>query len=162
MLEYCRSDVDILWQGCLKFRELLVGATGMQREVINGKGKKELKWFGAVYPFDSVTIASVCISSSGQNLSKKNGVKLEGKNEWIPANVMDKKFYVLRDNKWIHETALMGKRVSEKEFVRTPIAKIPPSGYNDQYSKTSIQWLEWMERFSNVGIKHVWNIGGER
>ena len=50
-------------------------------------------------------------------------------------------------------------KVSEKEFVCSPIAKIPPSGYNDQYSKASIQWLEWMARVSNVQIQHALNMG---
>ena len=62
MLEYCRSDEDILRQACLKFRELLMSATGVKRQVINDKGKKEMKWFGAVDPFDSVIIVSVCMN----------------------------------------------------------------------------------------------------
>ena len=62
ILEYCRSDVDILRQACLKFRHLLMNATGEEKEVINGKGKTEKRWFGAVDPFDSVTIASVCMN----------------------------------------------------------------------------------------------------
>ena len=62
MLAYCRSDVDILRQACLKFRELLMGATGQQVEILNEKNKKEMKWVGAVDPFDSVTIASVCMN----------------------------------------------------------------------------------------------------
>ena len=49
--------------------------------------------------------------------------------------------------------------MSEKKFVRTPIAKIPPSGYNDQYSKASIQWLEWRARVDNVTIQHALNVG---
>ena len=53
---------------------------------------------------------------------------------------------------WIHETKLVDEKVSVKEIVRTPIAKIPPSGYNDQYSKASIQWLEWMAHVDNITI----------
>ena len=41
VLEYCRSDVDILRQACMKFRELLMSATGEQVEMINDKGKKK-------------------------------------------------------------------------------------------------------------------------
>ena len=62
-------------------------------------------------------------------------------------------------NKWIHETDLVGVKVSEKKFVRTPIAKLPPSGYNEQYSKASIQWLEWRARVDNVTIQHALNVG---
>ena len=43
--------------------------------------------------------------------------------------------------------------------MRTPIAKIPPSGYNDQYSKALIQWLEWRACFDNVTIQHALNVG---
>ena len=59
MLQYCRSDVDILRQACLTFSELLMSAMGELKEIVNDKGKKEIKWFGAVDPFDSVTKASV-------------------------------------------------------------------------------------------------------
>ena len=58
MLIYCQSDVDILRQACLKFRELLMSATGDC--VRDERGKPH--WTGAVDPFDSVTIASVCMN----------------------------------------------------------------------------------------------------
>ena len=160
MLEYCRSDVDILRQACLKFRELLMTATGKQIEVRNKKGKTEKKWVGAVDPFDSVTIASVCMNVFRTKfLEEEWKVKLEGGDEWVPSKLIDGKLYVLRGNEWILETKLEGEKVSEKEFVRTPIAKIPPSGYNDQYSKASIQWLEWMARTKNIKIQHALNQG---
>ena len=51
--------------------------------------------------------------------------------------------------------------IGEKEFVRSPIAKIPPGGYKtDQYSKSSIQYLEWVSRRDNIKIRHALN-GGE-
>ena len=55
MLDYCLSDVDILRQACLKFRELLMSATG---DCVMDQGGKP-QWTGAVDPFNSVTIASV-------------------------------------------------------------------------------------------------------
>ena len=67
---------------------------------------------------------------------------MEGRHSWIPAKLTDQKLYILWKNKWIQESKLVGEKVSEKEFVYTPITKIPPGGYNDQYSKVSIQWLE--------------------
>ena len=160
MLDYCRSDVDILRQACLTFRELLMGATGQQVEIINEKNKKEMKWVGAVDPFDSVTIASVCMNVFRTKFIEEEWiVKLEGRHTWIPAKMIDQKLYVLWQKEWIHETDLVGIKVSEKKFVRTPIAKIPPSGYNDQYSKASIQWLEWRARVDNVTIQHALNVG---
>ena len=51
--------------------------------------------------------------------------------------------------------------IGEKEFIRSPIAKIPPGGYKiDQYSKSSIQYLEWVSRREGVKIQHTLN-GGE-
>ena len=51
--------------------------------------------------------------------------------------------------------------IGEKEFVRSPIAKIPPGRYKiDQYSKSSIQYLEWVSRREGVKIQHALN-GGE-
>ncbi len=44
ILDYCRSDVDILRQACLKFRQLLMSSTGVEVETINERGKKEMKW----------------------------------------------------------------------------------------------------------------------
>ncbi len=37
--------------------------------------------------------------------------------------------------------------------------KIPPSGYKDQYSKVSIQWLEWIARKNKINIQHALNVG---
>ena len=48
----------------------------------------------------------------------------------------------------------------EKEFLRSPIAKIPPGGYKiDQYSKSSIQYLEWVSRCEGVKIQYPLNEG---
>ena len=137
-----------------------MSATGEQKEIVNDKGKKKMKWFGAVDPFDSVTMASVCMNVLRTKfIEEKCRVKLEGRHSLIPAKLTDQKFYILWENEWIHETELVDEKVSVKEFVRTPITKIPPSGYNDQYSKASIQWLEWMARVNNITIQHALNTG---
>ena len=65
---------------------------------------------------------------------------------------------VLRGDQWVSEAEVV---IGEKEFVRSPIAKIPPGGYKiDQYSKSSIQYLEWVSRQEGVEIQHALN-GGE-
>ena len=71
----------------------------------------------------------------------------------------DKKMYQQNGNEWVQESKLKGEKVQEREFVRTPVAKIPPSGYNDQYSKASIQWLQWRAQLANIHILHVLNEG---
>ena len=98
MLQYCRSDVDILRRACLIFRKLLMSAMGEQKEILNDKGKKEMKWFGAVDAFDSVTIASVCINVFRTKFIEEWRVKFEGRHSWIPAKLTDQKFYILWEN----------------------------------------------------------------
>ena len=160
MLEYCRSDVDILRQACLKFRYLLMNATGEEKEVINGKGKTEKRWFGAVDPFDSVTIASVCMNVfRSKFLEEKWKVQLYDTDEWIPAKLCEGVLYVLVKDEWVSAAKL---KVKGKEFVSTPIAKIPPSGYKEQYSKVSIQWLEWRALTDHVHIQHALNEGEKK
>ena len=60
ILEYCRSDVDILRQACLKFREILMNITGKE-EVVFDEELPEKKLVGGVDPFQHTTIAGVCM-----------------------------------------------------------------------------------------------------
>ena len=155
MLNYCRSDVDLLRQACLKFRELLMSATGDC--IRDERGKPH--WTGAVDPFDSVTIASVCMNVYRTKfLEEEWRVKLAGESGWVPAKYMDGRMKVLRGDGWVMEDEVV---LEKKEFVRSPIAKIPPGGYKmDQCSKSSIQYLEWVSRRDGVKIQHALN-GGE-
>ena len=60
---------------------------------------------------------------------------------------------VLRGDRWVWEDDVV---MEEKEFVRSPIAKISPGRYKtDQYSKSSIQYLEWVSRRDNIKIRHT-------
>ena len=71
----------------------------------------------------------------------------------------DGHLYVSKGGQWVPKGQLS---IAEKEFVSSPIAKIPPGGYKiDHYSKSSIQWLEWMSHHGGVRIQHALN-GGER
>ena len=155
MLQYCRCDVDILRQACLKFRNPLMTAT--REKLTNEQGKAE--WKGAVDPFDSITIALVCINGyKTKFLEEEWRVKLSGESEWIPAKYIDGHMKDFRGDQWISEDEIV---IKEKQFVKSFIAKIPPGGYKiDQYSKASIQWLEWMSRRDGVIIQHALN-GGE-
>ena len=145
MLDYCRSDVDILRQACLKFRELLMSATG---DCVMDQGGKP-QWTGAVDPFDSVTIASVCMNVYRTKfLEEEWRVKLAEDTNWLVAKYKDGRMKVLRGDRWVSEDEVV---IGEKEFVRSPIAKIPSGGYKtDQYSKSSIQYLEWVSRRDNI------------
>ena len=60
-IQYCRDDVKVLREVCLKFRHLLLSATGEKKTVINPRtGEPEDTWFGAIDPFQHLTIALVC------------------------------------------------------------------------------------------------------
>ena len=152
MLDYCRSDVDILRQACLKFRELLMSATC---DCVMDQGGKP-QWTGAVDPFDSVTIASVCMNVYRTKfLEEEWRVKLAEDKNWLMAKYKDGRMKVLRGDRWVSEDEVV---IGEKEFVRSPIAKIPPGGYKtDQFSKSSIQYLEWVSRRDNIKIRHALN-----
>ena len=62
-----------------------MSATGEEREVVNEKGKVEKKWFGAVDPFDSVTIASVCMNVFKNKFLEETWlIKLQGNDKSYP------------------------------------------------------------------------------
>ena len=85
-------------------------------------------------------------------------VKLPEDTNWLTANYKDGRMKVLRGDQWVLEDEVV---IWEKEFVRSPIAKIPPGWYKmDQYIKSSIQYLEWVFRRDNIKIWHALN-GGE-
>ena len=90
-------------------------------------------WTGTVDPFDSVTIALVCMNVYRTKfLEEEWRVKLARESGWVPAKYMDGRMKVLRGDRWVMEDEVV---LEKKEFVRSPIAKIPPVGYKmDQYS----------------------------
>ena len=71
-----------------------------------------------------------------------------------------KKSYEL-DGVWISENDLKEKGwvVKSMEFQSSPIAQVPTTGYASarQYSKISIQWLEWMMHTNGLPIQHALN-----
>ena len=110
-------------------------------------------------PFDSVTIASVCMNVYRTKfLEEEWGVKLSGDSDCTRAKYSDGHLHVSMGDQWVPEYQ---RNIAEKEFVSSPIAKIPPGGYKiDQYNKSSIQWLEWMSHREGIRIQHALN-GGE-
>ena len=172
MLQYCRSDVDILRRGCLEFRKLMIDVTSLKENNIpaNKTTKNSSSW--GVDPFDFVTIASVCmgifktlflkgkrtIEITKDNLTNEYDIHYLGGLEGV---IIDGSWTSLGDLK-IDENAQIGKC-----HFKSPIAVVPSQGYTrrDNYSKISIQWLEWlMEKSRQKGdpmvISHALN-GGE-
>jgi len=148
ILNYCRSDVDILRKACLTFQKLLLDITGKQQ--LNEDGGEML--VGGVDPFNETTIASVCSKVfRAKVLKEKWQIKLQRHDEitdWLPAFRLSEEFSVLVDSKWKSESELQCEDwlITESRFVDSPIAQIPSCGYvtTDQFSLSSIQWLEWI------------------
>jgi hypothetical protein len=61
MMQYCRSDVDILRRGCLEFRNLMIKVTTLTKETVQADRTTTKTFSSGVDPFDFVTIASVCM-----------------------------------------------------------------------------------------------------
>ena len=53
-------------------------------------------------------------------------VKLPEDTNWLTAKYKDGRKKILRGDQWVLEDEVV---IWEKEFVRSPIAKIPPGGY---------------------------------
>ncbi|KAL5011991.1 hypothetical protein ScPMuIL_010542 [Solemya velum] len=116
MLEYCRSDVDILRQACLSFRTLLMESTGKWTKTVDKKGRLVDKFVEAVDPFDYVTIASVCMGVyKTKFLEETWRVKLEGEKGWFPAKLGS-----------IHTgRTLQEKKRSSTRYIRQSPAQFP-------------------------------------
>ncbi len=114
MKQYCASDVDILRRSCLRFRELLVEATGVE-------------------PFQYTTIASVCMGIYRTVFLEQNYVvKLQApdgsETEWLRGKRNHKGRNVLLGNEWRSMEDLKGYMVVVSKNVDTPIAQVPSSG----------------------------------
>lgn len=133
MLQYCRSDVDILRRGCLEFRNLMIKVTSIEETIAQADGTVKKSTALGIDPFDYITIASVCMG-----IFKSLFLKGE------------------------YKIVQLGRR-----HFKSPIAVVPSQGYTkrDNFSKISIQWLEWLmetsrQRGNPLIISHALN-GGE-
>ncbi|XP_062620655.1 uncharacterized protein LOC134282247 [Saccostrea cucullata] len=172
MLQYCRSDVDILRRGCLEFRNLMIKVTTVKEHIPQADGTvKESTTFG-IDPFDYVTIASVCMGIF-KSLFLKGKYKIEitkdGECSWYDVHTLEGIEVINIEDSW---TSLIDLRKEEniqigRRHFKSPIAVVPSQGYTkrDNYSKISIQWLEWLmeksrQRGNPLSISHALN-GGE-
>ena len=160
MQTYCVSDVDILRRASLKFRHLLLSATG---EEILEKDHFENGVFS--------TIASVCMGvfrylHLEETYEVKltpyanNGTNLDG--DWLEASKRGKdEFLVKKSTGWCKVDS---SAIAEKKVIKFPMGVIPSSGYGgvDNYSKISIEWLEWEAKRRGIKIQHALNGGEER
>ena len=173
MLQYCRSDVDILRRGCLEFRKLMIDVTTIEENVAQADGTLKTQTTYGVDPFDYVTIASVCMGVFKSLFLKgkeKIQITKDGDTKWYDIeHLRGLQVVNVEEESWVSlvdlqhdENVQIGKRQFE-----SPIAVVPSQGYTkrDNYSKVSIQWLEWLmeksrQRGNPIHISHALN-GGE-
>ena len=166
MLLYCRNDVQLLREACMKFRQLLLGITGetveqMDPETLEVKRGIE----NGVDPLAYITIASVCMNVfRSKFLSEKHEIETVAAKEEANKNgrPVEKTEAVKKGKKFF----LQGQPVdvAESNFLSSPLAMIPAGGYvaRDQYSKISIQWIEWESHKRGIRIRHALNEGEVR
>lgn len=172
MLKYYRSDVDILRRGCMAFRNTVLQATTIETSRVQPDGTISKTTINGVDPFDYVTIASVCMGIY-KTLFHKHNIEVEiTKNQastWKKIYNFEGVQGVWLDGEWVALIDLEkeGNTEVRKQRLTSPIAIVPSEGYvsKGNYSKISIQWLEWLMQRSRlrekpVHILHALN-GGE-
>ena len=113
LIEYCRSDVDILRRSMMLFREKFIKLENID-------------------PLQYVTIASVCMTIFRANNMDKNEDENEDEDEDEDVKYMSKKIAVVKD-----------------------------TTRQENYSKISIAWLDYLSQKHGIKIQHALN-GGEK
>ena len=143
MLSYCRNDVRILKEACMKFRSLILEITSIETE----------DGIQNVDPFSQVTIASTCMQIYRQNfLAERHEADYHGENI-----IVEKK-----GGNFYHNGELVPSgELGDKKFKDSDIPHIPPQGYvaMHNHSYKSIQWLEYISASTGVFIEHARNTG---
>ena len=153
LLDYCRSDVNILLSACWKFRQLVNEVTG---DI----------WGG--FPldvFNYITIASLCMAIFRCKFLPENYTILLKKNAnptcnhqpwqctcvWLPGRKVfgDAPLEIYSEESW-HQ--INPQLIEQSSFVSSPIAIIPPYGYNrsDNQSAQALTWLKSFESQYNA------------
>ncbi len=146
MLEYCRSDVDILRKACIEFRSLVIKTSKID-------------------PFQYKTIASVCMNIFKRMFLEERGIvnvtyKKEKMTD-VPCKVKDDVWNVFIKDKWMSESAYGLKIHKDYYKFKSSDIGVASNRGKDVFSKISIQWLEYVQHVENVKIDHALN-GGEK
>jgi len=147
MEDYCRSDVNILRQACLRYRSLM-------KEITSDADKK----IAGIDPFCFVSAASVAMGVFRSRFLQETWQYLQKEDEDISCphdydsckcnwKTVEKKHCA--DVFDLSEQQL--KKISKKRFVKSPIGLLPPTEYRpkDNFSLEAISWLEDMEKRIN-------------
>ena len=182
--QYCVSDVKILMEGCMKFRKLVMSITGDKILELNPEEMVfEEVMLNSVDPMSFLTIASVCLGIFRSKFLPENW-KILSMNEhlanpeclhewncnctWLQGRKKNavSPLEVLIDGVWTDASSL---DIKKSVFLSSPIALIPPHGYNkeDNHSKQSLEWLSLVEKIyeekgHNIQIQHARSAEGEK
>ena len=144
LLEYCRSDVNILLNACWKFRRLVLQVTEER-----------------VDPFTYVTIASVCMGIFRTLFLPEEWKVLKSEHSMINCSHQDscdcswtlarkleangKLELLTEEGRWEDANRYA---ISLSRFVKSPIGLLPPHGYGrkDIFSKECAQWIYVYEK----------------
>lgn len=156
----------------MAFRDTVLQVTTIETSHVQTDGSITTKTIDGVDPFDYVTIASVCMGIF-KTLFLKHNTEIEiTRNQistWHKIHLFEGVKGVWFAGKWIALSDLEKEENTEigKQQLTSPIAVVPSQGYasKDNYSKISIQWLEWLmqrsrQRGKPIHIRHAIN-GGE-
>ena len=172
MEKYCRMDVRLLREACIKFKNLFKETTkggGVSFDPVTGDMKSDIT--PGLDPFSYVTIASLCMAVFRHSFysedwmvllrSEKEEAELENRPpKWVTAELRDRgHMYVGDDMMWVTDD-----EITAKQFIKSPIAKLPAGGYGgrDNFSKVSMEWLMWEEKQRGIPIQHALKPGGEK
>ena len=166
LLEYCRSDVDILLNACWKFRQLYIESTGPNNPID---------------PFDYITITSLCMGTfrakflpeKWKILTKSNAQEGCSHNNWECLCKWNegRKLHGDAPIEMLHSDGTWSVPVDDliRRFVNSPIGLLPSHGYvrRDNYSQQAMQWIlneeSKMQQFDkNLKIRHAKCFLGEK
>lgn len=143
MLSYTRNDVEILRQGCMKFRDMFMEMT--KTEHMEG-----------VDPLDCLTLSSTCMRLFRQHfLTEYWQVKLTDTREGH-ATYQGGVWTLKESGETFSE-----EDIESKEFVKSDLPEIPLNGYIGQknHSMKSLIWLEYIALKEGRQIEHCRNKG---
>ena len=182
--DYYVSDVKILMEGCMKFRNLVKCITGEQILELNPDEMIfEETYQNSLDPLSFLTIAPVCLGifrskflpEKWKVLTEKEHLKNSDcfhewncKCQWLEARKKNatSPLEVLINGEWMDVCNI---KVFKSVFVKLPIALIPPHGYNksDNHSKQSLEWLYTVQKhYQEIGhditTQHACSEQGEK
>ena len=145
LIQYCRADVSLLRQGCLKFRDHIMKITD------------------GLDPFTNITIASTCMSIYREKLMPLEYEIDIDDDETVTAILLKDTFVTKTNDEW---KEIPKNQIKSANCVRGFIANVDSNGHvKDNYSIDCIQWLHVVMENGKLNdipcyIQHALN-GGE-